>query len=82
MKLSEFILLNEAEKKYAIMKHAAPLAQRTYSDMVIFLFQLENFYVEAYCNPTDKSIEKYCILPDTNAIYHYLEAIPIDELLN
>jgi hypothetical protein len=82
MKLSEFILLNEAEKKHAIMKQAVPLAQRTYSDRVIFLFQLENYYVEAYCNPADNSIEEYCILPDTNAICHYLEAIPIDELLN
>ena len=82
MKLSEFILLNEAEKKHAIMKQAVPLAQRTCSDRVIFLFQLENYYVEAYCNTADKSIEKYCILPDTNAICHYLEAIPIDELLN
>jgi hypothetical protein len=82
MKLSEFILLNEAEKKYAIMKQAVPLAQRSYGNRVIFLFQLENYYVEAYCNPADNSIEKYCILPDTNAIYHYLEAIPIDELLN
>ena len=82
MKLSEFILLNEAEKKRAIMKQAVALAQRTYRDRVIFLFQLENYYVEVYCNTPDKSIEKYCILPDTNAIYHYLEAISIDEIVN
>ena len=82
MKLSEFILLNEAEKKCAIMKQAVPLAQRTYSDMVIFLFFFFFFFLVAYCNTADKSIEKYCILPDINAICHYLEAIPIDELLN
>ena len=82
MKLSEFILLNEADKKNAIMNKAVPLAQRTCRGTIIFLFQLENYYVEAYCNAGDKSISEYCILPDTNAICHYLEAIPIDELLN
>ena len=82
MKLSEFILLNEADKKSAIMNKAVPLAQRSYRDTIIFLFQLENYYVEAYCNIGNKAIEEYCILPDTNSICHYLEAITIDELLN
>ena len=82
MKLSEFILLNEAEKKWSVMNQAVPLAQRSYGDLIVFLFQLEDYYVEAYCNVADKTIEEYRVLPDTNAIRHYLEAIPIDELLN
>jgi hypothetical protein len=82
MKLSEFMLLNEAEKKWSVMNQAVPLAQRSYEDLIVFLFQLEDYYVEAYCNVADKSIEEYRVLPDTNAIRHYLEAIPIDELLN
>ncbi|WP_205510697.1 hypothetical protein [Longitalea arenae] len=82
MKLSEFILLNEVDKKGAVMNKAVALAQRTYPDVIVFLFQLEDYYVEAYCNKADKSIEEYRVLPDTNAIGHYLEAIPIDDLLN
>ena len=82
MKLSEFILLNEADKKCAVMNNAVPLAQRTYLDKIVFLFQLEDYYIEAYCRIADKTIEEYCVLPDTNAIRHYLEAIPIDDLLN
>ncbi|MGN6616778.1 MAG: hypothetical protein ACTHJ5_06335 [Ilyomonas sp.] len=82
MKLSEFILLSETDKKSAIMNKAVGLAQRTYGNQIVFLFQLENYYVEAYCNVTSKAIEEYCILPDTNSISHYLESIPIDELLN
>ncbi len=82
MKLSEFILLNEVDKKCAVMNNAVALAQRTYPDMIIFLFQLEDFYIETYCNIANKSIEEYRVLPDTNAIKHYLEAIPIDDLLN
>ena len=82
MKLSEFILLNEGDKKCTVMNKAVALAQRTYPDIVIFLFQLDNYYIEAYCNKTSKDIEEYRVLPDTNAIGHYLEAIPIDDLLN
>lgn len=82
MKLSEFILLNEVEKKRAVMDKAVALAQRTYPDLIIFLFQLEGYYIETYCNIANKTIEEYRILPDTNAIGHYLEAIPITDLLN
>jgi len=82
MKLSEFILLNEEGKKCAVMNNAVALAQRTYPDTVIFLFQMDNYYVEAYCNKASKAIEEYRVLPDANSIGHYLEAIPIDDLLN
>jgi hypothetical protein len=82
MKLSEFILLNEGDKKSAVMTKAVALAQRTYPDVIIFLFQLDHFYIEAYCNQANKTIEEYRVLPDTNAIGPYLEAIPIDDLLN
>ncbi|MBG9378557.1 hypothetical protein I5907_20140 [Panacibacter sp. DH6] len=82
MKLSEFILLSEAEKKWSVMHKAVPLARRTYPHVVVFLFQLEDYYVEAFCNVADNRIDEYRVLPDTNAIRHYLDAIPIDELLN
>ena len=82
MNLSEFILLSEAEKKWQLMNNGVALAQRSYGHLIIFLFQLEDYYVETYCNVEDKTIREFRILPDTNAISHYLEAIPIDELLN
>jgi hypothetical protein len=31
---------------------------------------------------TTRAIEEYRVLPDTNAIEHYLEAIKVDDLLN
>jgi hypothetical protein len=64
------------------MNNGVALAKRTFEHHVIFLFQLEDYYVEAWCNVDDKAIVEFRILPDTNAIGHYLEAIPIDELLN
>lgn len=82
MKLSEFILLSEAEKKSCVTNLAVPLAQRKFPHLIIFLFQLESYYVEAYCNVADKTVKEYRVLPDTNAIRHYLDAIAIDDLLN
>lgn len=82
MKLSEFILLDEDDKKNTVMSRAVALAQMNRADMIVFLFQLDSYYVEAYCNKPNKAIEEYRILPDTNAIRHYLDAIPIDDLLN
>lgn len=82
MNLSEFIVLGEADKKWQLMNNGVALAKRTFEHQIIFLFQLEEYYVEAYCNVDDKSIVEFRILPDTDAISHYLEAIPIDELLN
>ncbi|WP_127124811.1 hypothetical protein [Pseudoflavitalea rhizosphaerae] len=81
MKLSEFILLNEGDKKSIVMSNAVVLAQRTYPDCIVFLFQLDHYYVEAYCNKSNHSIEEYRILPDTNAISHYLEAIEVSDLI-
>lgn len=82
MKLSEFIVLNEAEKKHAVMHYAVALATRTLPGFTIFLFQLNGFYVEAYCNVDRKTIDEYCILPGVNAIGHYLQGISIDGLVN
>jgi hypothetical protein len=82
MKLSEFILLNEGEKKCTVMNNAVALAQRTYPDVIVFLFQLDSYYVEAYCNKANNTIDEYRVLPDTNSIRHYLDAIPINDLLN
>lgn len=82
MKLSEFIVLNEAEKKHAVMNYAVALATRTSPGFIIFLFQLDSYYVEAYCNVGNKTIDEYCVLTGVNAIGHYLQGISIDGLVN
>ena len=82
MRLSEFILLNEADKKRSVMQQGVLLAKRTSLDSIVFLFQFEDYYIETYCNTANKIIEEYRVLPGTDALKHYLEAIPIDDLLN
>jgi hypothetical protein len=82
MRLSEFILLDENEKKSFVLHHAVLIAKRNSVGSLVFLFQLNNYYVEAYCNPANKAIEEYRMFDNIDVLKPYLEAIPIDNLLN
>lgn len=82
MRLSDFILLSEEEKKLAVFHHGVPLAKRENAYCKVFLFQLEGYYVETVCNTTSKAIEEYRVFGDTQLLWPYLQAIPIDDLLN
>ncbi len=82
MRLSEFILLNEEEKKLTVLHQGVLLAKRSSFDSMVFLFQLGSYYVEAYCNPENKAIEEYRMFDNINVLSPYLEAIRIDNLLN
>ncbi|HTI10672.1 MAG TPA: hypothetical protein VL832_19015 [Puia sp.] len=82
MRLSEFILLNEDEKKSTVLHKAVLLAKRSDIDSMVFLFQLGSYYVEAFCNPSNKAIEEYRMFDNIDVLTPYLEAIPLDNLLN
>jgi hypothetical protein len=82
MRLSEFILLSENEKKSTVLHQGVALAKRCSVDSTVFLFQLGNYYVEAYCNPATKAIEEYRMFDNIDVLKPYLEAIPLDDLLN
>lgn len=82
MKLSDFILMTEDEKKFTVLHRGVLIAKRNNVDSKIFLFQLGRYYVEAYCNPESKTIEEYQVFEDVNLLKPYLEAIAIDHLLN
>ncbi len=82
MRLSDFILLNEDEKKATVLHQGVLLAKRNNFDCLIFLFQLGSYYVEAYCNPENKAVEEYRVFDSGMLLNAYLEAIPIDDLFN
>jgi hypothetical protein len=82
MRLSEFILLNEHEKKSTVFHQGVCLAKRSSFDSVVFLFQLGSYYVEAYCNPANNAIEEYRMFDNIDVLKPYLDAIPLDNLLN
>lgn len=82
MKLSEFILLSEDQKKQSVLHKGVLVAKRSRGDCLIFLFQLDSYYVETYCNRGNGSIEEYRAFRNLSLLAPYLEEIPLDGLLN
>jgi hypothetical protein len=82
MKLSDFILLSEGEKKMVVLHEGILVGKRNKYDYLVFLFQMDNYYVETYCNLENKSIEEYRAFHNTKLLTPYLEAISIDDLLH
>lgn len=82
MKLSEFFALDEARKKQAILHEGVLVGKRLSAAHFIFLFQLENCYVEAYCNRLSRDIEEYRVFDRLDPLQPYLDELEIDDLLN
>jgi hypothetical protein len=81
MKLSDFIMLTEEEKKHAVLHRGILVAKRSNATHLFFLFQMNHFYVETCCHVEKKSIERYEMFHDLKLLEPYLESITIDELL-
>ena len=81
MKLSDFILLTEEEKKMLLLHKGVLVAKRRDCNYIVFLFQLDAFYVEMYGRPEDKVVQEYRAFEGTWMLHPYLESIPIDGLL-
>jgi hypothetical protein len=82
MKLSEFIALPEDHKRSTVMTQGVAIAKRYLDGQLIFLFQLQEYYVETYCCCESKEILEYRVFQNTVQLAPYLDAIQIDHLLN
>ncbi len=82
MQLSDFILLDEAQMKTTVLHEGVLVAKRRNSDCLVFLFQMDDYYVETYCNMQNKAVNEYRVFRNINALNPYLETIAIDQLLN
>jgi len=82
MRLSDFILLSEIEKKRTVFYEGTPIAKRDCRQYKVFLFQMEDYYVEAFCNLQNKAIEEYRVFGDTQMLQPYLQGILLDDLIN
>ncbi|HEU0064322.1 MAG TPA: hypothetical protein VFQ58_04790 [Flavisolibacter sp.] len=82
MKLSDFILLDEEQKKVTVLHQGVLIGKRNTNESLVFLFQMDSYYVESYCNRANKAIEEFRIFTNLKPLHPYLEAIPLDDLLN
>lgn len=82
MKLSDFILLNEEEKTLTVLHQGILVGKRADLESLIFLFQVEGYYVETFCNMENKAIEEFRVFDNTKFLTPYLEKISLADLLN
>lgn len=82
MKLSDFILLDEKEKKLALLHRGILVAKRKDAERFFFLFQMDHYYVESCCNIEKKGVDEFRMFRHTGCLHPYLDTIGIDDLLN
>jgi hypothetical protein len=76
MRLSDFILLSDDEKKWTVLHQGVLVAKRDDESFKVFLFQLDDYYVETFCNTRNKAIEEYRMFSNTQFLHPYLGASP------
>ena len=81
MKLSDFILLDEKKKTSTVLHQGVLVGKRHESSCMVFLFQLDGFYVETCCNAVNQQVEEFRVFENTRLLQPYLEAISIRNLL-
>ena len=81
MKLSEFILLSEAEKQQAVLHLGVLVAKRKLHNGILFLFSLEDYYVEMGCNTTNRKVTQFNVFTGSTLLEPYLNQIFISSLL-
>jgi hypothetical protein len=83
MTLDEFALLNDTRQAETLLEHGIFLADRLYKNFSIFLYQLDNFYVEVYHNRRYDIMQGMrCFEDDEAALQPYLDSIDISCLVN
>jgi hypothetical protein len=80
MELSDFIMLNAEEKKFAVLHQGVLIGKRKGPELIVFLFHLDKFYVETFCDTKTKDVSEYRVFAHTKLLQPYLENIAIDEL--
>jgi hypothetical protein len=65
MRLSEFIVLTQEEKRLTVVNEGVPLAKKELSEEMIFLFRLPGFFVETHFSKQTKEIREYLMFRDS-----------------
>ena len=81
MRLSDFILLHPDQKKLTVLHDGILIAKRKTAPCLVFLFQLDDFYVEMFCNLDNKKVQEYRSFRNVAQLNPYLEEIRLDGLL-
>jgi hypothetical protein len=80
MKLTDFNLLDEIAQAEALLNYGVLVAERLYKEFTIFLYQVNQFYVEVYYHNKFTMIQGFRGFESTAALEPYLEEIDITSL--
>ena len=77
MTLDEFTILDDSKQAEALIDRGSFIAERHYKNFNIFLYQIDNFYVEIFHNLNFNMMQGMRSFEDFDALEPYLEAIDI-----
>ena len=77
MNFTEFRLLDEMKQAETLIEHGVFLTERLYKNFSIFLYQVNDFYVEVYHNLRFNVMQGMRSFEDDEALEPYLENIDI-----
>jgi hypothetical protein len=77
MTLDEFSCLDETHQAGILIDRGIFIAERHYKNFDIFLYEVDNFYVEIYHNLNFNAMQGMRCFKDADALEPYLEEIDI-----
>jgi hypothetical protein len=77
MKVQEFRSLDETEKAVALINNGVLVGKRTMQSFLIFLYQLDNFYVEILYNKQTNFVYKFKAFENTELLEPYISRIDL-----
>ncbi len=80
MTVNEYNLMNQVKQADVLLEYGVMVAERTYKDFKIILYQVKNFYVEVYFHKTYDMIQGFRAFENLRYLDPFLEEIDIREL--
>ena len=77
MTLTEFKLLDETKQTQILIDRGVFIAERLYKNFLIFLYQVDHFYVEIYHNQRYNTMQGISGFEDDEVLEPYLDNIDI-----
>ncbi|MFL5771842.1 MAG: hypothetical protein ACJ75F_01710 [Flavisolibacter sp.] len=77
MTVTDFTHLDETKQAEALLARGIFLTERLYKNFIIFLYQLDNFYVEVFHNLKFNVMQGMRSFEDDEALEPYLDTIDI-----
>lgn len=81
MKLSEFIVLTQEEKIHTVVHGGVLIGKRNNYDCKVFLFQVDEIYVEMFCNIDTRQVDEFRFFQNPNGLKPYLNRISLDGIV-